>query len=143
MGRINMSRVLLAGIVAGVVNDVLSYIVDGWLLASRWAAGMMALGRPAFTGGQIISFNALGILVGVALVWLYAAIRPRFGAGPGTAVKAGFAFWVIGCLLPNWGFMWIPHLFSHHLTAMTTAGNLVEMIAAALVGGALYKESAS
>jgi hypothetical protein len=29
------------------------------------------------------------------VVWLYAAIRPRFGAGPATAVRAGLAFWIV------------------------------------------------
>jgi hypothetical protein len=37
--------------------------------------------------------------------------------------------------------MWIPHLFSHHLTVYTTAGNLVETIVAILAGAALYKEA--
>jgi hypothetical protein len=141
MGKINLGRVLLAGIVAGIVFDVLDFIVDGWLLASRWSDDMAGLGRPEFTSGMIVSFNALGLIGGIALVWLYAAIRPRFGAGPGTAVKAGLAFWFIGFLIPNLGFMWIPHLFTHHLAAMTTAGNLVEVVAAALAGGALYKEA--
>ena len=33
--------------------------------------------------------------LGVLAVWTYAAIRPRFGAGPKTAVCAGFAVWVM------------------------------------------------
>ena len=33
--------------------------------------------------------NVKGVIVGIALIQLYAAIRPRFGAGPATAVKAG------------------------------------------------------
>jgi hypothetical protein len=140
MGKINLGRVLLAGIVAGIVSDVLGYLVDGVLLAPRWADGMMALGHSEFTPGEIVQFNALGLIAGIFLIWLYAAIRPRYGAGPGTALKAAVGFWIIGYLIPNLGFMWIPHLFSHHLAAMTTAGNLVETIAAALAGAALYKE---
>ena len=143
MGRINMGRVFLAGIVAGIVSDVLGYLVDGVLLAPRGADGMAALGHPAFTPAQIVQFNALGLIAGIFLIWFYAAIRPRYGAGPGTAVKAGIAFWIIGYAIPNLGFMWIPHLFSHHLAAFTTAGNLIETIAAALAGAALYKESAA
>ena len=143
MGRINMGRVFLAGIVAGIVSDVLGYLVDGVLLAPRWADGMAALGHPAFTPAQIVQFNALGLIAGIFLIWLYAAIRPRYGAGPRTALKAACAFWFIGYAIPNLGFMWIPHLFSHHLAAFTTAGNLIETIAAALAGAALYKESAA
>lgn len=141
MGKINMGRVLLGGIVAGIVADVLSYLVDGMLLAPRWADGMAALGRPAFDTSQIVGFNILGIIAGIALIWLYAAIRPRYGAGTGTAIHAAVWFWIISYFLPNFGLMWVAHLFPHHLTVYTTAGNLVETIAAALAGAALYKEA--
>jgi hypothetical protein len=30
------------------------------------------------------------------IMWLYAAIRPRYGPGPKTAAVAGFALWFIG-----------------------------------------------
>jgi hypothetical protein len=141
MGKINWSRVVLGGIVAGIVIDVLGYIVDGVLLAPRWADGMAALGHTAFTARQIVSFNILGIVAGIALIWMYAAIRPRYGAGIRTATTAAIWFWIIGYLLPNLGFMWVPHLFSHHLTVYTTAGNLVETIVGALAGAALYREA--
>ena len=43
-------------------------------------------------------FLAWGFLVGIFAVWLYAAIRPRYGAGPKTALCAGAAVWGIGYL---------------------------------------------
>lgn len=141
MGKINWGRVILAGIVAGIVWDIVDYLVDGVWLAARWADGMTSLGHTAFTAHQIVSFNILGIVGGIAFLWMYAAIRPRYGAGPRTAITAAIWFWIIGFLLPNLGFMWIPHLFSHHLTVYTTAGNLVELIVAGLVGASMYKEA--
>lgn len=141
MGKINFGRVVLGGVVAGIVLDVLGYLVDGMLLRPRWADGMANLGRPDFITSQIVGFNILGIVAGIALIWLYAAIRPRYGAGPRTAIHAAIWFWIIGYLIPNLGIMWVAHLFPHHLTVYTTAGNLVEIIAAALVGAAVYKEA--
>ena len=44
MGRINMGRVILGGIVAGIVVNILGYLLDGLLLADQWNAGMKALG---------------------------------------------------------------------------------------------------
>src|SRR5207249_3963498 len=41
-------------------------------------------------------FLAWGFLVGIFAVWLYAAIRPRYGAGPKTALCAGAAVWGLG-----------------------------------------------
>jgi hypothetical protein len=142
MGKINVGRVIIAGIVAGIVADILDYLVDGVLLASRWAAGMKFLGRPEFVSGQIIEFNLLGIAGGIVLLWVYAAIRPRFGAGVKTAIYAGVAVWFLGVLLPNASFMCVSGLFSRHLTLYTTLGGLVEVVAAAIAGAALYQESA-
>ncbi len=75
-------------------------------------------------------------------MWLYAAIRSRYGAGPKTAVCAGLAVWVAGILLPNAAFMGASGLFPTSLTVMTTAAAIVEWVIAALAGAALYKEGA-
>jgi hypothetical protein len=143
MGKINLSRLIIAGLVAGIISDLLGYLVDGILLAPRWAAGMQALGRSEFSPNQWIWFNLLGLVGGFAMIWIYAAIRPRFGPGVMTAVRAGLTVWVVGALLPNLSFMWFGGLFGRRLTAYTTAGALVEIIVGAVAGAALYKESAS
>jgi hypothetical protein len=140
MGTINYGRVILGGLVAGLVSDALGYLVDGVLLAPSWAGGMRVLGLTEFSPNQWIWFNVLGLVTGIVLVWIYAAIRPRFGAGAKTAVLAGLAVWVVGGLVPNLSFMWFGGLFSHHLAIKTTAGGLVEVLAGALAGAFLYKE---
>jgi hypothetical protein len=140
MGKINMGRVILGGIVAGIVSDILGYLVDGVLLAPRWAAGMTTLGHGNFSPIMWIWFNLIGIVSGILLIWIYAAIRPRLGAGVKTAVCAGVVVWVLTSLLPNLSFMWIAGLFSRHLCAYTTAGALVEIVVGAIAGAAVYKE---
>ena len=140
MGRINIGRLLLAGIVAGIVSDALGYLVDGVLLAQRWSDEMLALGRSEFSTSQIVYFNILGLVGGLVLMWIYVAIRPRFGGGVMTALMAGVAVWVIGSLIPNLSIMWAAGLFSKHLTAFTTAGALGEILIGAVAGAALYKE---
>jgi hypothetical protein len=142
MGRINIGRVMLGGIVAGIVGDILGYLVDGVILAPQWNACMKALGRPEFTASQNVAFNIIGLAYGIFTLWLYAAIRPRYGAGPKTAVSAGLAVWVAGVLLPNVAFMGATGLFPTRLTVMTTALATVEWVVAALAGAALYKEGA-
>lgn len=143
MGKINMSRVVLGGIAAGVVLFILDGIVNGFLLADQWAQAMSAIGKPAaFGSSQMIGFGLLDIGVGIALVWLYAAMRPRFGAGPATALRAGAIAWVVGVLLTNVGFMVAGILPTGLLGASTIAG-IVQVAAAALTGAALYKEEAT
>ena len=140
MGKINMGRVILGGLVAGIVSDILGYLVDGVWLAPRWDFGMKALGLSSFSVKQLIGFNLVGIVAGLVAVWLYAAIRPRFGAGMRTAIIAGIAAWTLGSLLPNIAFMRLAHLFSHRLTLYTTLGALVETVVGTIAGAALYKE---
>jgi hypothetical protein len=142
MGRINLGRVVLGGIVAGIVSNLLGYLVDGVVLSSQWAASLRALGKPEFSVNQIVAFQVIGLASGIFTVWLYAAIRPRYGAGPKAAVCAGVAIWAIGFLLPNVALMGVTGLFPADLTLLTTAGGIVESVAGALAGAALYKESA-
>ena len=143
MGKINIGRLLLGGIVAGVVLDVLGYLVDGVLLAPYWSDAMKALGRPDITMNQIMGFNVIGLVSGIVLIWVYAAIRPRFGAGVKTAACAGVIVWVLNSLLPNLSMMWISGLFPCRLTTYTTAAAIVEIVVAAIAGAALYKEETS
>jgi hypothetical protein len=142
MGTINVGRVILGGIVAGIVGNILGYLVDGLMLASRWSDALKALGRPELSVGQIVENEIIGLMYGVFIVWVYAAIRAHYGAGPKTAVWAGLLVWVIGILLPNVGFMSMLGLFPTDLTVMTTAGGIVEAVIAALAGAALYRERA-
>jgi hypothetical protein len=141
MGKINAGRWILCGVIAGIVGDLVGSLVDGVLLAPRWNAGLQRLGLPALNSTQIIEFNVVGIFIGLAAVWIYAGIRPRFGAGAKTAIYAGLAVWFLAFLLPNISFMYIMPLYSRHLTLYTTLGNLVGCLLGTLVGAALYKEA--
>jgi len=141
MGKINVGRLILGGIVAGIAIDLLDYFVDGVWLGQRWADGMALLGRPGFSQMQIILFNVIGLLTGLVAIWVYAAIRPRFGAGAKTAIIAGLAVWVLGILLPNVALMHVAHLFSNHLTLYTTLGGLIEVVFGTLAGASVYRES--
>ena len=142
MGKINIGRVILGGIVAGIVGNVLGYLVDGMMLSSQWADVMKAMNKPEFTVQQLVAFEIVGLAYGILTVWLYAAMRSRFGAGPKTAIYAGLAAWAIGGLLPNVAFLSIMGLAPMGLTVATTAGAILESVIAALAGAALYKESA-
>ena len=140
MGKINMNRVLLGGLAAGVVIDVIEGLVNGVLLTDQYAAAMQALNKSAaFSTGQIVTFNVIGLLIGILAVRLYAAIRPRYGAGPNTAMRAGLAMWAIGSLMPGLG-MIVLDLFPIQLMAIGMVVGLIELVLAALVGAYVYKE---
>lgn len=140
MGKMNVRRLILGGIVAGMVFNIMDYLVDVVILGLQWTEGFKALGHNGFTSNQLIESGVTGLVGGTVAVWIYAGIRPRFGAGPKTAVYAGLAVWIVGIFLPNIIFMRIFGLFPSRLTLMTTLGALAETVPGALAGAAIYKE---
>ena len=88
VGKINLGRVLVGGIVAGVIVDIFEYFLNAKLLADQWHALMVAQKLPMWGMNEIIAFDVMGLVIGLVAVWTYAAIRPRFGAGPKTAVRS-------------------------------------------------------
>jgi hypothetical protein len=141
MGKINMPKVIIGGLIAGVVLNVIDFVMFGMALQSQLATAMQALGKPPMTNAQVPWFVFLDFVAGIALVWLYAAMRPRFGAGPATAAKAGVAGWFFAGLLPTL-FMWPMHLMPPNLTIIPTVVALVEWPLAAVIGAKFYLEGA-
>lgn len=140
MAHTNRSRVILGGILAGAVISVIEYIANGVLMKEAWGKAMQALGKPTgITSGAIVAFIIWGFLLGIAAIWLYAAIRPRYGAGPNTAIRAGLAAWAIGAFLPNLA-SYPMGFFPTGLLAISTVVALVEIVLGTLAGARLYKE---
>ena len=141
MSKINLSRVIFGGVVAGLVIDVCEGILNGVILKQQWADAFAALGKASDTMSvkQIVAFNLWGLTAGVITVWLYAGLRPRFGAGPRTAILAGLTVWALAFALATA----VPvffHLYPVGLGLTAVALEAVEMILAGLAGGAIYKE---
>jgi hypothetical protein len=90
MSKINLARVLRGGLLAGLVINVGELILNSMVLASEWAEFLEQLGLdPTFSAPQLVAGAIITFIYGIVLVWIYAAIRPRFGPGPRTAVIAG------------------------------------------------------
>ena len=138
MGKINWTRVILGGLAAGLIINVFESVLNGVILAKDMEAAIGALGRQ-MGGGALAMFIAWGFLVGIFAVWLYAAIRPRYGAGPKTALCAGAAVWGLGYLLASVTPIAL-HLFPRRLMAIGLAVGIVEVLAGTLAGAWLYRE---
>ena len=138
MTKINWGRVFLGGLLAGAIINIFEIFWSGVVLGKQWQAAMSAINHPLPSAAiWIFALEALGM--GIAAVWLYAALRPRFGPGPRTAVLSGLGYWVIGYALPAVG-IGQTGLFPVRLLAITHLGGLVEIIAASVAGAWLYKE---
>ena len=110
--------------------------VPGLRLAPGHAVtGKAAGGDPA----RGLFYILLGVAYGIMAIWLYASIRPRYGAGPITALYAGLGVWLLGDFLP--ALTWMPRgLFPRHLVAIAMLVGLVGILLATVAGAWLYQE---
>ena len=142
-GKINYGRVILGGLVAGVIINIVEGLMHASVLASQWSEQMKSLNRS--DGGsvkQIVVLNLWGFAAGILAVWLYAAIRPRMGAGPRTAMCAGLFTWVTICGMGT-AVPVILHIYRLDLGLIGVGYELVEMLVAALAGAYFYKEQSA
>ena len=139
MSTINVGRVILGGLLAGVVVIVGESILNLAVVAQTMNDALSARNLPPVGGGAIGGFVVGAFALGIVTVWLYAAIRPRFGPGARTAVIAGAAVWFLA--YAYMGNAWIlMGVFPVRLTAVTTLWGLPEIVLASLAGGWVYKE---
>ena len=140
MGKIDLSRVILGGIVAGIVIDLFEGMLNGAILAGQWAEVLAGLGKSGtMSVKQILAFNVWGLAVGILTVALYAAIRPRFGSGPRTGILAGLAVWALAFAMGDATPVFL-HIFPVGTMATSLAVEALGMAIAGVAGAAVYKE---
>ena len=83
---------------------------------------------------------SLDLVVGIVLMWMYAAIQPRFSAGFRTAVRAGLVAWLLVALLcAAFMFQGVMPLGIMNITILVL---LVEYPLAVVLGAKLYMDGA-
>jgi hypothetical protein len=142
MLRINLGRVLIGGLLAGLIINIGEYILNGVLIAEEMNAAMVALNRPPIAPAMIIWFVAFTFGFAFVLVWSYAAIRPRFGPGAQTAICASTLCWGLGYLYPNL-FFYVMDLFPRNMIILTSIWSLAEVVIAGIAGAWAYTEASA
>lgn len=136
----NIGRLILGGIVAGIVYFIGDGVVHGLLLKQHWASILGAINVDAEKALKTPAiFGTYDLIKGLIAVWIYAASRPRFGPGVKTAVFAGIITWAAAIPLPLIGLLPMK-FFDAGFVGLWSAYAIVPMILGAVVGGWLYKE---
>lgn len=137
---INTSKVVVGGIAASVVNLALGFVLFQVMLGARFAAEMEAAMPGSMAKmNENMALSFVGPVVnGFLVAWLYAAMRPRFGAGMKTAVFAALPVWLCGVAFYLDDISIGMMSWSTYTIASLAA--LVMTIVAASVAGLLYKE---
>jgi hypothetical protein len=142
MGGINVTRWLMGGIAAGILiwamegAGAMFYMGD---MEAALAAHNMSMEMSA---GVWVLTVVVSLIVGLTLMFFYAAVRPRFGPGPKTAILVALVIWVSSYLLSLIGYNMIG-LYPTTMLALWGLIGLIELIVAALVGGWIYREGES
>jgi len=141
MKKINVGRVLLGGLLAGVVLNIGEFLLNGVLLAEEMTNFFKDRNLPTEpTPGFFVTATVATFILGIVIVLLYAAIRPRFGTGVKTAIWAGVIAWFcvyvyVGALYAAMG------MVSTGLTVKGAVWGLFEYAIGAIAGAWLYKEA--
>ena len=140
MSKINPGRVLLGGVVAGIILNVGEFLLNGIILRPHIEADMKRMGLTPPGNGFAVLAITLTFILGILAVLLYAVIRARLGPGPRTALLTALILWfcvyaysgTVNMLLIN-----VPP----NLILMILGWGLLEYALGILAGAALYRES--
>lgn len=140
---INAGRVVVGGLIAGAIRLVFSGIAHALFLGALYKrnVGRINPSLPAVieTTSAKIGLVVINLMMGIALMYIYAAMRPRFATRGATVVSAALTAWVIASL--NWaitavmGFFTWGHVIGESLVTLPVA------LVAAYVGSSVYKET--
>jgi hypothetical protein len=137
MAKINCLRVVVGGLAAGMIINVFEYGGHRVLLDQAWTAAFGALGKTPTGWATFIPAN---FLVGILMVWFYARLRPRYGAGPKTALRIGSAAWMVFWVIPLMAMVPLE-LFPNDLLFMAIGLGVIGANLGAVVGAWLYGDA--
>jgi hypothetical protein len=139
MTQMNIGRVIAGGLLAGLVVNVGETILNMVVIADDMQSALEARNLPQMTGAGIGTFVAMAFGLGILMVWLYAAIRPRFGPGVRTAIIAALAIWL---LVYVWGGLGdtVMGFMPTGTAVVAMLWGLGESIVATVAGAAVYRE---
>lgn len=144
MTAMNVKGVVKAGFAAGLVLNVIDFLSNTFVVGGGMQAELSAVNPSLWIAmtdpANIVIFVAIDFALGFLVAWLYAALRPRFGPGPTTALRAGAFTWAVATLM--WTFFLLMGLSSAGNFALSGVISLGNFLVSALVGGRLYTESA-
>lgn len=140
MNRINLQRAILGGLVAGVVLNIGEFLLNDVVLAAQMREFFARFRVPEPGSSFLVVAILLTFVLGIVIVWIYAAMRSRLGPGPKTAICAGLLAWFGIYLYSGIINGMILHVPTNMLVIALVWG-AVEYIVAAIAGAWLYREA--
>lgn len=140
--KINWTRVAWGGALAAVVHFLVTGVVNGAILSGElqdWLRGVVDLLHPPAQPVPMLLWALMSLTYGFAGVWSYAAMRPRFGAGPKTALLAGFSLWIVSKLAVAFDLVALG-LVPLQIVLGQSIGGLIAVMLGVFLGCWVYRE---
>jgi hypothetical protein len=140
MNKINFGRVILGGLVTGLILNIGEFVLNTMVLAAHMKEFNALHGFKEPGTNFIIVAVVLTFVLGIVIVLGYASIRPRFGPGVKTAIIASLFAW-FGLYFYMGIFFWLLFGISTSDFVLSLVWGLVEYAIATVAGAALYTEA--
>jgi len=138
----NTGKVLAGGLLAGLIMNVLDMTWNYTILAGDMKAmvDQLRLDPAVMTDlSYAVPWIVVDFVLGLVIVWNYAAIRPRLGPGPTTAILAGLVPYVaVTAVLCGFASIGV---FSEAMILRGSLFALFNVVVASLAGAWVYKEA--
>jgi hypothetical protein len=130
----NTKRIVLGGLMAGLVLNIGEALLHGTLLSDRTAAAMTTLGRDSVgTPLGLTLLVAATFAQGLVGMWLHAVTREP-------AILIGLALWFLSALYSaTYFYAGFPGLIPDDVVWWPVAWEIVQYPLAMLAGAAVYK----
>ena len=140
MSNMNTGRVVLGGLLAGLVLNIGEFVLNEVVLGSQMKVWFAEHRFKEPTGSFIAIAVVLTFVLGIVIVQTYALIRPRLGPGVKTAVIAGLISW-FAVYLYTGVINGVLFGLTMNQIVMPLVWGLVEYTLAAILGAWAYTEA--
>ena len=136
---INSGKVVVGGLVAGVVANGLDYLFQGVVLKPDFEMFRQRLNLDPVAANNPVPWIVVDFILGFLLIVTYVGFRARWGPGPKTAIYAGVVIFV--SIASVMGALTAIGVFTTDTYLKSSALSLITTISAALAAAFVYKES--
>ena len=132
---------MLGGLAAGILLLASGVALGHGVLGPEYVRAFASHRAHPVSAATVIENTAIRLGYGFLVAFLYAGLRPRFGAGPRTAIVAALFVWV-AAFLPRYLTLEEFGILTGWRLGVSLPWGLAELLLASLLAGWIYRERA-
>jgi hypothetical protein len=141
ISRISGARVVVGGLIAGVIHYALTGVINGVILRQQlegWIGSAGGVLHPRTPAVSMSLWAVMSLCYGLIGIWWYGGMRTRLGAGLSTALLVGVALWTVAKLTVALDLLALGIMPAGIIVSQTTGGFVA--IVAGILAGARYAD---